>query len=241
MKRILAVFLCVACALGLAGCSKVDDSYGVSSESDTVKDEVKLNYDEDIKIMSLDQIMPIYLDISKFDEEDYSDVYLGDGFEITAKYDGKKIPVPAKIGEIEALGFTMNNNVYDDNSLILPGRVAEFTLSSKSGAKMTAQCYNSSNKSVKFSECNITKFRIENNFYKNSNEYSAFDINGITNKMAITDVIDTLGTPSHFHAHSVSNYYLDYFISKDDRRNGITVCINPTDDSITAVEFSFYK
>lgn len=51
--------------------------------------------------------------------------------------------------------------------------------------------------------------------------------------MAITDIIDTLGTPSHFYGISENNYYLDYFISRDDRRNGITVYIDPANDSIT--------
>ena len=59
--------------------------------------------------------------------------------------------------------------------------------------------------------------------------------------MAITDVIDTLGTPSHFYKVSDNSYYLDYFATKKDRRNGITVYINPAEDSITAIEFSFYK
>ena len=59
--------------------------------------------------------------------------------------------------------------------------------------------------------------------------------------MAITDIINTLGTPSHFYAVSETSYYLDYFITKRDRRNGITVYINPVDDNITAIEFSFYK
>ena len=59
--------------------------------------------------------------------------------------------------------------------------------------------------------------------------------------MAITDIIDTLGTPSHFYGIADNNYYLDYFISENDRRNGITVYINPSEDSITAVEFSYYK
>ena len=59
--------------------------------------------------------------------------------------------------------------------------------------------------------------------------------------MAITDIIHVLGTPSHFYAISDTSYYLDYFISKKDRRNGITVYINPVDDIITKIEFSYYK
>ena len=59
--------------------------------------------------------------------------------------------------------------------------------------------------------------------------------------MAITDVINTLGTPSHFYKVADNNYYLDYFITKKDRRNGITVYLDPVEDLVTAVEFSYYK
>ena len=101
--------------------------------------------------------------------------------------------------------------------------------------------YNSSRSSVKLSKCYVVKIFIENDFYKDSENYKKFNINGITNSMAITDVIHTLGTPSHFYKVSDSCYYLDYFITKKDRRNGITVYINPIDDLILSVEFSYYK
>ena len=95
---------------------------------------------------------------------------------------------------------------------------------------------------MRYTKCSIVKFRIENNnIYNPSSEYGDFNINGITNSMAITDITDTLGSPSHFYAVSENQYYLDYFISRDDRRNGITVYVDPTDDSITSIEFSFYK
>ena len=78
-------------------------------------------------------------------------------------------------------------------------------------------------------------------FTRTPKQYNEFSVNGVNNKMAITDIIDTLGTPSHFYGLAENNYYLDYFISKDDRRNGITVYIDPTNDSVTAIEFSYYK
>ena len=59
--------------------------------------------------------------------------------------------------------------------------------------------------------------------------------------MAITDIIEILGTPSHFYAVSNNNYYLDYFITKKDRRNSITIYVNPIDDVITKIEISYYK
>ena len=85
------------------------------------------------------------------------------------------------------------------------------------------------------------KVIIKNDFYKNHDKYNHFSVNGINNKMAITDIINILGTPSHFYRVSEKSYYLDYFITKKDRRNGITVYINPQDDSITSIEFSYYK
>ena len=90
-------------------------------------------------------------------------------------------------------------------------------------------------------KCNIVKLRIDNNFFQNTEKYNDFSVNGVINKIANTDIIDTLGTPSHFYGLAENNYYLDYFISKDDRRNGITVYIDPTNDSVTAIEFSYYK
>ena len=59
--------------------------------------------------------------------------------------------------------------------------------------------------------------------------------------MVLTDVIDVLGVPSHFYKVDKNQYYLDYFISKEDRRNGITVWVDVEDDVITAVEFSMYN
>ena len=111
----------------------------------------------------------------------------------------------------------------------------------KKGNKISAQLFNSSRSSKKLSKCYVVKFSIENDFYKDHTNYNAFNINGITNEMAITDVIQILGTPSHFYSVSDTSYYLDYFISKKDRRNGITVYINPVDDVILSVEFSYYK
>ena len=91
------------------------------------------------------------------------------------------------------------------------------------------------------SEWETVRLISEYNFYQNTEAYNEFNVNGVNNRMAITDIIDTLGTPSHFYGISENNYYLDYFISRDDRRNGITVYIDPANDSITAIEFSYYK
>ena len=129
---------------------------------------------------------------------------------------------------------------YDSESLIYACDSVE-AFFEKENVIIKATFFNSSNSSVMLKKCSIVKFRIENDFYTSPESYNEFNVNGINNKMAITDIIDTLGTPSHFYGVSEDNYYLDYFISEKDRRNGITVYINPTEDSISAVEFSYYK
>ena len=132
-------------------------------------------------------------------------------------------------------------NEYNENSLVFSYETIDVVFQNENGLKVKAQCYNSSRSSVKLSKCYVVKFRIENDFYIDSNNYNPLNVNGITNTMAVTDVIDTLGTPSHFYAVSEDSYYLDYFISRRDRRNGITVYINPVDDTVTSVEISFNK
>ncbi len=244
LKNTVALVLCIISIFSLASCSKVDPDYGVeSSATESTVSEAEAPAEEEVpKIMSMDQVMPLYFDISDFDEENYSEIYLGEDFKINAKINGKAISVPAKIAEIEALGWEMDKSTeYEKNSLIRPGRIAEIVFKDKKGNVLKAEAYNSTTKSVKFSDCSIKKFIIVNKFYSNSKKYCKFNINGINNQMAVTDVINTLGTPSHFHAHSKTKYYLDYFISEDDRRNGITVIVNPADDIVTAVEFSYYK
>lgn len=234
------LFLCV-----FSACSPVDEDYGVSSEVQ-VKDEVKKadNTSEDAEqvIMSSDRVMSKYFDISLFDEENYSEIYLGEKFKISARYSGYKLNVPAKISEINEFGWKLaEGNAYNENSLVFAYETIDAVLEDQTGIKMSVQFYNSTRSSVKLSECYIVKYIIKNDFYKNPESYNAFNINGINNKMAITDIINILGTPSHFYRVSEKSYYLDYFITEEDRRNGITVYINPQEDSITSIEFSFYK
>ena len=245
LKTALSILMCFVLIFGLRACSAIDKDYGVSSESSTVAQKqpnVVKNYDENTKIMSLDKVMPQYVDISLFDEENYSDIYLGKNFEIFAEFLGQKLNVPAKLADMKALGWELaKGNEYNANSLVFAYETIDIVFKNKDGVKIKTQFYNSGRSSVKLSECYIVKFHLNNNFYKDTKNYHEFNVGGITNAMAITDIINTLGTPSHFYAVSNESYYLDYFVSKDDRRNGITVYVNPVEDSITAIEFSYLR
>lgn len=240
--KLISLALVLIFIFSICGCSSADKNYGVSSVTESVVEEVEFENVEDTKIMSSDRVMSDYFDISLFDEENYSDVFLGKKFKIEPIVDNKTFSVPAKLSDVESWGLTLTKgNTYDANSLVFSFETVDLYFENENGMIVSAQVYNSSNSSKKLSECNIVKFKIENNFYSNPNKCITFDVNGITNSLAILDIINILGVPSHFYKVSDSAYYLDYFVSIDDRRNGITVYINPIDDIITAIEFSYYK
>ena len=239
---LFAVIIIVFMILLLSACSPVDRDYAVSSEESV--SSVK-SAPEDVahpEIMSDDKIMPQFVDISVFDEENYSEVYLGKRFKFNITYADDEFTVPTKLSVLKKKGWRLvENSQYDEESLVYACDYVQMVLEKDGGAKITATFYNSSNSSVQLKKCNIVKFKIENNFYTNGEAFNEFNVNGINNKMAITDIIDTLGTPSHFYGTAENDYYLDYFISEKDRRNGITVYINPSEDSVNAVEYSYYK
>lgn len=239
-EKFLTVLACLFLTFSVTACSEIDRGYSVSKEEETAEDNA--NYDVNTKIMSSDRVMSNYFDISLFDEENYSQVYLGKKFKIDAVLSGVSLPVPARLEEMAELGWILaEGNEYNESSLVFSYETIDVVFENQNGLKVNAQCYNSSRSSVKLSKCYVVKFRIDNDFLNNSENYNPFNVSGITNTMAITDIIDTLGTPSHFYRVDENSYYLDYFITKRDRRNGITIYINPVDDTVTAVEFSFYK
>ncbi|MGN0451571.1 MAG: hypothetical protein ACI4FN_05625 [Acutalibacteraceae bacterium] len=245
MKRIISfVVAFAAVAMLFSACSPVDKDYGASSDNSGGSASVLKTATDDArhpKIMSDDKVMPQFVDISLFDEEDYSEVYLGKKFKFNVTFAGDEFDVPTNLSALNKKGWELvESGPYDSESLIYACDSVE-AFFEKENVKIKATFFNSSNSSVMLKKCSIVKFRIENDFYTNTEAYNEFNVNGINNKMAITDIIDTLGTPSHFYGVSEDNYYLDYFISEKDRRNGITVYINPTDDSVTAIEFSYYK
>lgn len=239
---LFAVIITVFMVLLLSACSPVDRDYAVSSEESVSSVKAAPEDVAHPEIMSDDKIMPQFVDISVFDEENYSEVYLGKRFKFNITYADDEFTVPTKLSVLEKKGWRLvENSLYDEESLVYACDYVQMVLEKDGGAKITATFYNSSNSSVQLKKCNIVKFKIENDFYTNAESYRKFNVNGINNKMAITDIIDTLGTPSHFYGTAENDYYLDYFISEKDRRNGITVYINPSEDSVSAVEFSYYK
>ncbi len=244
LSKFFAVSLVLVLFLSaFTACSPIDNDYGVSSEASVAGDEkISDVVSEEKFIMSSDRVMSKYFDISLFDEENYADIYLGENFNIKASFAGKEFNLPCYISDFEEKGWKLSaGNSYDKNSLVFAYETIDAVFVNKSDVKIAVQFYNSSKSSIRLSECYIVKVRIENDFYSNPKKYSKFNINGIKNGMAITDIVNTLGTPSHFYKVSSKSYYLDYFITKADRRNGITVYINPLDDSITSIEFSYYN
>lgn len=246
LPLLAAALVCTSAML--SSCSRADKAYAtesIVSTASTTEKKSTVKSNEKVRrpsIMSDDKIMPRFIDISLFDEENYSAVYLGKKFRFRASFAGTDLNVPTKLSVLEAAGWHLAQDAdCDENGLLYARDSHEAVFENESGARLTALFFNSSKSSVKMGGCNIVRLRIENDFYLTPDEFNEFNVNGINNKMAVTDVIDTLGTPSHFYGNGETEYYLDYFISKDDRRNGITVYINPVDDLITAIEFSYYK
>lgn len=242
MKKIISLLLSLVFLFTFISCSKVDRNYGVTSEPDVSSEASSVAKNDLPEIMTLDQKMANYFDTSLFDEENYANVYLDKKFKFNAVFDGCVLSVPEKMEKLMADGWKLcEGSDYDADSLIFAKETVSLNFVNESGAKLWALFYNSSNSSVKLLKCNIVKFRIENNYFENPANYDAFNINNITNTTAITDVIDTLGTPSHFYQVDEDDYYLDYFLSKRDRRNKIRVYIDLSDDCVSAIEFSYYK
>ena len=239
MKKIISLMLAGLILISFSACSKADKQYGVKQEETQNTENTKTELPE---IMTLDQKMSNYFDISVFDEENYSEIYLGKKFKYDASFDGSVLNLPEAMESLVNSGWKLaEGSDYDENSLIFAKETVYVTFVNEKGAELSALFYNSSNSSVKLLKCNIVKFRIENNYFQNPNDYAGFNVNGITNTTAVTDIIDVLGTPSHFYQVTDDNYYFDYFISKSDRRNKIRTFVNLTEDCISAIEFSYYK
>ena len=205
--------------------SKVSSDVKSESEEENIVSDTK---NSATPIMSSDRVMSKYFDISLFDEENYADIYLGEKFKIDSVYNGVVFDVPTTIDKMAEKGWTLSEgNTYDANALVFAYETIETVMKNDKGILVKAWFYNPTHSSMALKECKIVKFLITNDFYIMGENHSEFNINSITNTMAITDVINALGTPTHFYKVSDNLYYLDYFITEEDRRNGITVYINP--------------
>jgi hypothetical protein len=130
----------------LTACSKVDLNYGVSSEVQTTDEDTQVKIPE---IKSEDEVMPTYFDISLFDEENYSDVYLGKKFEHKVTYAGSEISVPSSYKEMLKKGWSLVESTdYSVDSQIFAGKSLETVFQNEYGKHITAVFHNSSKSSV---------------------------------------------------------------------------------------------
>lgn len=243
MKRILSFILCSAVILCLSSCEKFDENYGKSSaRKETTDTKVESQEIKIPEIKSDDSVMPTYVDISLYDEENYADIYLGKDFEYNVTYVGSVLELPASYKSITKNGWSLvESSEYNEDSQILAGKSLETELVNEYGKSLTAVFYNGKKSSVSLKKCPIVKFIIKENGLLNSEStYGQFWVNGVSNVSAITDVIELLGSPSHFYRVSENKYYLDWFITQKDRRSGITVYVDTAEDHIDSIEFSYY-
>lgn len=237
LKKLCALFLATVILLSTAACTEDMPKEKPNSKPNQTTDTETFN--EPSEIVSLDTKMANYFDISLFDEENYSNIYLGENFKYNITYNDKKLTVPTTISKLaENEFFIQEGSEYDENSYIFAKETVSLKFADYN-CSFTALFYNLSNSSIHLNKCNITKIRLENNL--NTKIIIHFDVNGINNDSTVSDVISKLGTPSHFYAVTENNYYFDYFISQSDRRNKIRVFVDLENDYVTAIEVSYYK
>ncbi|MBE6810823.1 MAG: hypothetical protein E7521_07185 [Ruminococcaceae bacterium] len=242
MKRIFSMVLCCVFLFCLSACEKFDENYGKSSarpeksENKTSSEEIKIP-----EIKSDDEIMPTYVDISLYDEENYADIYLGKDFKYKITYVGSALEVPTTYKNMTQEGWSLvESPEYDENSQILAGKSITTEFINEYNKKITAVFYNSKKSSVPLKKCSIVKFIVKENIIDANAPYGQFFVNGVNNVSAITDIIERLGSPSHFYRVAENKYYLDWFISEKDRRSGITIYVDTAEDRIDSIEFSYY-
>lgn len=246
MKKIFSVLTCFLLLLSLTACEKMDPKYGQSeakaAKEEKTEDAVLKEQTQISEIKSSDEVMPLYFDISLYDEENYSDIYLGEDFKHQITYAGSTLVVPTDYSNMAEKGWSLvASDKYSEDSQILVGKSLKVQFVNEYGNQITAVFYNNNKSSVLLKDCPIVKFIIaENNLLVKDSVYTQFWVNGISNECAITDIIESLGAPSHFYSISETKYYLDWFISESDRRNGITVYVDVTEDHIDSIEFSHY-
>ena len=76
MKKIFSIVLCCVFLFCLSACEKFDENYGKSSARPEISENKAPNVEIKIpEIKSDDDVMPTYVDISLYDEENYADKY----------------------------------------------------------------------------------------------------------------------------------------------------------------------
>ncbi len=245
MKRLICLVLCCVFALSLSSCEKFDENYGKSSAKYETTEKNLKSQNDDIKIPEIksdDSVMPTYIDISLYDEENYADIYLGDDFKYNVTYVGDVLDLPTSYKTLIKNGWTLApSDDYNEDSQILAGKSLTVEFINEYNKKLTAVFYNNKKSSASLKKCLLVKFIIkENGLLKPESQYGQFWINGVSNVSAITDIIELLGSPSHFYCVGENKYYLDWFISERDRRSGITVYVDVAEDHIDSIEFSYY-
>ena len=243
-SKLIALVLCVLSVLLLTSCEKMDEDYGksekaeVTETSETAKG-TELVYPE---IKSSDNVMPKYFDISRYDEENYSDIYLGKKFDYNITYAGSVLKLPSSYSKMNRLGWKLaESGRYKKDSVVMAGSTLEVELYNEYDNRIIAVFHNSSKSSKKLTKCDIVKFVIPENCLNTTNSYyGQFWVNGVTNQSAINNIVETLGAPSHFYAVDAHHYYLDYFFSADNKRSGITVHVDPENDIVLSIEFADY-
>lgn len=231
--------------LSLSACAPVDKDYGVQSSEPVQVHKTAKKAPENVRrpaIMSDDKVMPKFVDISLFDEENYSSVYLGKKFRFNVTYSGSELNAPTTLAALEKSGWKLaENEKHNEESLIYACDSVDAVFTNKSGTLLKAVFYNSSNSSVKMKKCSIVKLRIDNNFYQNTEAYNEFNVNGVNNRMAITD-INRYAVPPVVSRNKIIKIVIIFGDSVKMRRCAQRIDnIDPANDSITAIEFSYYK
>lgn len=235
--------LCIIIVGLLVCCSPIDDRYGVSSAQDETTSKVTYPKRVEVpKIKSTDTVMPLYFDISLYDEENYSKIYLGKKYLYFLEYGGYTLSVPTTYDNLVSLGWQiLDAGQFDADSIIRSGFLQKVVFVNND-LYLTAYFHNEDEKSVLLKDCKITRLAIEeNHVVSNSKNYGDFSLNGITNSSAVTDLFFMLGAPSHFHADTETQYTLDWFKYEKDRRDKITISVDTENDCITYLAISAYK
>lgn len=243
MKKFIitvAFILSMVMVLTISGCEKMDEDYGKGSvEQGNVSDN-ELIYPE---IKSTDEIMPKYFDISRYDELNYSSSYLGKKFEFKITYAGSSLTLPSSYSKMSKLGWDFEeNSKYDADSVITAGKNIEVILVNEYGKKLNVMFFNSAKSSKKLKKCDIVKLIIpENCLNVADSEYGLFWINGVTNQSAINNIVEYWNIPSHFYRVDAGHYYFDYFFTRDSKRSGVTVHVDPENDILLSIEIADYE